>query len=435
MKMKLPEKEWLTIKELGKRWNISKSDIFHYLEIGILNTHIKLKQDTALFLLHHDDSGRITGQDYYHGIGMFMILNFDRVYWENIEFTYIADLQTSNVLIAREKKTFSFRQAFCIFHDDLLILMKDIKKFEEDHQDEPSTLDEISHEVLPRSENNIKLPTDSTGREMLPLRLIPFITNENIGPERLALVLAEKGDLSGYKALDAQGKLKAYRLLDGNLICMKRAEWDTPLYALQSLRECYEKLHKHYAEWRVEALKLLPPAFVWRDEFEKAHSHSMLPGDHEKKELNWCPYFPEEINTAFLMKVGTESPPAEHTVPEVSKRHKITDEERKTKSKSAIQLAVESFLDNTPGGNKAGFYTFLKNQIKLPKEVMLKNGESYAYFFKEVKEKGSQEGVYLNHPKEGKKEGDPAWNHYSGDDVSGIISKEKNNRKTQQPEK
>lgn len=308
--MKLPEKKWLTINELAIRWNISKSDIFHYLETDTLNAHIKLKQATALFYLHHDDSGRITGQDYYHGIGMFMILNFDRVYWKNIEFTYVADLQKSNVIIAREKKAFSFRQPFCIFHDDLLILMNDIKKFEED-QDAPSMPDENSQDVLPLPDNCIKLPTDSTGREMLPLRLIPFITNGNTGPERLALVLAEKGDLSGYKEIDAQGKLKAYRLLDGNLICMKRAEWDDHLHAIQSLRESCEQKHKDYTKWRLKALKLLPPAFVWRDEFEKAHSHSMLPDDHEQQELNWYPCFPEDIDTAFLMKVGTESPAAD----------------------------------------------------------------------------------------------------------------------------
>jgi hypothetical protein len=90
---------------------------------------------------------------------------------------------------------------------------------------------------------------------------------------------------------------------------------------------------------------------------------------------------------------------------------------------------VEAYLDGNQNGNKAGFYTFLKQQIKCPKEVTLKDGESYAYFFKEVKEKGAQEGVYLNHPKEKKKGGDPGWNHYSGDAVSSIISKEKGRRK------
>jgi hypothetical protein len=112
-------------------------------------------------------------------------------------------------------------------------------------------------------------------------------------------------------------------------------------------------------------------------------------------------------------------------------RHVITEDERKAKSKSAIQLAVEAYLDSAHDGNKAAFYTFLKKQIKLPREVILKDGQSYAYFFKEVKEVGSQEGVYITSSKEGKKEGEPAWNHYSGNAISTIISKEKSYRKKQ----
>jgi len=111
--------------------------------------------------------------------------------------------------------------------------------------------------------------------------------------------------------------------------------------------------------------------------------------------------------------------------PEPAQRHVITMEERKSKSKSAIQLAVEAYLDTTPDGNKAGFYTFLKAKLKLTTEEILKDGEPYPYYFKEVKESGIKEGVYLNHPKEGKKVGKPGYNHYSGDDISSHISREK----------
>lgn len=109
-------------------------------------------------------------------------------------------------------------------------------------------------------------------------------------------------------------------------------------------------------------------------------------------------------------------------------RHKILPDEHKAKSKSAIQLAVEAFLDSTPEGNKHDFYRFLKQQLELPEKTILKNGQSYPYYFKDVKVKGNLEGVYLNHPKEKKKEGDPSWNHYTGNAVSGIIAKEKGRR-------
>ncbi|MGE0917524.1 hypothetical protein [Trichlorobacter lovleyi] len=116
-------------------------------------------------------------------------------------------------------------------------------------------------------------------------------------------------------------------------------------------------------------------------------------------------------------------------MPKIKLRHKISKDEWKSKRKSAIQLAVEAFLDDTPEGNKVGFYAFLKKQLNLQKEEPFKDGQPYAYYFKDVKEKGNHEGVYLQRPKEGKKEGNPSWNHYSGDDISSILSKERGRRK------
>lgn len=117
-------------------------------------------------------------------------------------------------------------------------------------------------------------------------------------------------------------------------------------------------------------------------------------------------------------------------MPEIKIRHKITKVEQKPKGKSAIQLAVEAFLDDSPEGNKAGFYIFLKKQLNLSQEQPFKDDQPYAYYFKDVKGRGIQEGVYLHHPKEGKKEGDPGWNYYSGNETSAIISKEKKRRKS-----
>lgn len=170
-----------------------------------------------------------------------------------------------------------------------------------------------------------------------------------------------------------------------------------------------------------------------------------LPG-YEGKQFRIIPVYPFKVTTAdFLFLLGEverfeaeccQEPTAVKSTaaPEQAKRHVITPEERKAKKKSPIQRAVEAYIDATPDGVKAGFYTFLKKQIKLPKAVILKDDQSYAYFFKDVKEEGAREGVYLNNPKEGHKEGDPSWNHYSGNNISSIISKEKLKRKKIQSE-
>ena len=110
-------------------------------------------------------------------------------------------------------------------------------------------------------------------------------------------------------------------------------------------------------------------------------------------------------------------------------QHRIKPEERRPKGKSAVQVAIESFLNDHPTGTKNEFYKFLKERIKLPKGRDLKDGQSYEYYFQKVIEKGNIEGVYLNHAKEGKTEGDSGWNRYSGGAVSSLISKEKKRRK------
>jgi hypothetical protein len=111
------------------------------------------------------------------------------------------------------------------------------------------------------------------------------------------------------------------------------------------------------------------------------------------------------------------------------KRHIIQPVERKSKAKSVIQLAISEYLDATPSGMKAGFYDFLKAKIQLTANEILKNGEGYEYYFKSVTTSGSKEGVYLNMPKEGKKEGESGYNHYAGAEITTLISREKGNRK------
>jgi len=116
-------------------------------------------------------------------------------------------------------------------------------------------------------------------------------------------------------------------------------------------------------------------------------------------------------------------------MPEPKKQHIIKPEERKVKGLSAIQTAINAYLEVAPDGNKAGFYTFLKEKIKLTVEETLKDGESYSYFFEKVTENGSKEGVYLNHAKEGKKEGEAGYNHYSGSEITSLISRKRSKKK------
>lgn len=292
--------------------------------------------------------------------------------------------------------------------------------------------------------------------EVLPIRFIEFYTGGKLGPESIALLFAHKQGIDWNRRMKEADKLTAYHWQYGKITPLKRTEWESILYSIQSLSERYDNIDKHFNEWLTAALKILPVAFVWRSEFDAAYRRAMSPeritfldqskgferltGDEDKeaREINVTPYIPPELMDMVFEGFEQEGMAISQGVPEpnqVSKRHIITAEERKVKSRSAIRLSVEAYLDTAPDGNKAGFYTFLKKKIKLPKEVILKDGESYTFFFKDVKEKGSQEGVYLNHPKEGKKEGDAGWNHYSGNDISGIISKEKKNRKNSQHEK
>lgn len=312
-------------------------------------------------------------------------------------------------------------------------------------------------EMTPTKDREKKQNTgEFSQQEVLPIRFIEFYTGGKLGPETTSLLFAHKQGIDWNRRMEAADKLTAYHWQHGKITPLKRTEWESILHSIKSLSERYDKADKHFDEWRTAALKILPVAFVWRSEFDAAYRRAMSPeritfldqykgferlsGDEDKeaRETNDTPYIPPELMSIVfegfehgVMTISQGAPEPK----QVSKRHIITDEERKAKSRSTIRFAVEAYLDTASDGNKAGFYTFLKQQIKLPKEVALKDGESYAFFFKDIKEKGSQEGVYLNHPKEGKKEGDPGWNHYSGNDISGIISKEKNNRKNLQPEK
>ena len=301
---------------------------------------------------------------------------------------------------------------------------------------------------IPPEKQSVKQSTvEFNLQENIPIRFIEFYTNGKLGPETAALFFAHKQGIDWNRRMDTEDKLTAYHWQHGKVTAIKRTEWESVVNSIQSLSERYDKTNRHFDEWRTAALKLLPVAFVRRSEFDAVYRRAMSPEriifvdqsrnferltgdeDREARQTNDTAYIPPELVGIVFEGFGHGMNTSDTKSETRQKRHIITQEERRAKGKSAIQLAVEAYLDGNQNGNKAGFYTFLKQQIKLPQEVTLKDGESYAYFFKEVKEKGTQEGVYLNHPKEKKKEGDPAWNHYSGDAVSSIISKEKTRRK------
>jgi hypothetical protein len=157
----------------------------------------------------------------------------------------------------------------------------------------------------------------------IPIRLIPFITNGNVGPESLAELFSEKQGLIWWRSFCDQDRLPVFRQLpNGQIHQMKRPEWDTPLFSIQSLSERYDKENRHYNEWLEAAINLLPPAFVWKDDFEKLYAVAMSPDfvtpehakwemneeeevmeclcDPAERELSWASYISEEnLNCIF----------------------------------------------------------------------------------------------------------------------------------------
>lgn len=108
-------------------------------------------------------------------------------------------------------------------------------------------------------------------------------------------------------------------------------------------------------------------------------------------------------------------------------RHIITENERKAKRKSAIQLAVEAyFSEPSPVHDTDGFKSFLKKQIELPKEVTLKDGQSYPFYFDKI----MTNGVKIKQPKERNKNVKPQYD-YTNTYISGLISREKKRRNTE----
>lgn len=149
-------------------------------------------------------------------------------------------------------------------------------------------------------------------REAVPVRLIQFVTSGYLGPSSTAHLLAGSSGICWFRDLRDGDHLKAYRLsAEGQIVEMKPSEWETPKYAIKSLSERYDKHDRHYDEWLNVAIGLLPPVFVWKDEFSSVYNNAY--SEHLKDagyaELVWDPYIPVELMEIVFS--GFESFPTE----------------------------------------------------------------------------------------------------------------------------
>lgn len=207
---------------------------------------------------------------------------------------------------------------------------------------------------------------------------------------------------------------------------MSKLYGDIDVFQLLKLDTCSGKVWPGF---------LVKPTGIWLDELTPWDREQLHPNELEAIRGPYTAHDPSKPVLSFpctganlkrfLMDTGLYCGEDIDTEPQL---HVITPGERKHKGRSPLRLAVEAFLDEQPEGNKEGFYSFLKSRIRAEGKASLKN-ESYAFFFKSVVAEGSREGVYMWKAKEGKKEGDPGWNRYSGADISRLISRERGNRK------
>ena len=116
-----------------------------------------------------------------------------------------------------------------------------------------------------------KLFIDS--REIIPIRLIRFITGGQLSADKLTKIFAKTHK---YHQLN----LNAYRLHNDNSFShILPKEWDAISSSLASIRNKLKTKEqvkdKNYKTWIEESTKTLPPAvFVWKDEFENEYNNA-----------------------------------------------------------------------------------------------------------------------------------------------------------------
>lgn len=117
------------------------------------------------------------------------------------------------------------------------------------------------------------------GREAIPVRAVPFLTNwETMTPDAIAVALAHKDDLHWDYFLP----LTALRVEDSQLKPIAASWWENfPAKhlsaistALKARETAGELSHEQaYIEWRSQSLLELPSGvFVWKDDFVQCHS-------------------------------------------------------------------------------------------------------------------------------------------------------------------
>lgn len=146
----------------------------------------------------------------------------------------------------------------------------------------------------------MKLPSID-GREIVPVRFIPFISSDIFGQETLAGILAHKLRANGFPLLQKYTEVTvdgesteiltsklighhprhfevyAYHLTEFNKVeKMLATEWDRIVLRISTLEPKFRKqeevsgIHNEkFHEWYVESLKLLPAGvFLWKSDFE-----------------------------------------------------------------------------------------------------------------------------------------------------------------------
>ena len=128
------------------------------------------------------------------------------------------------------------------------------------------------------------------GREAIPVRAIPLLTNwESIPPAALAKVLAGNDDIFGFEGL------KAYQHEDGVVKAVTAAWWRSfSVKKLKALSERIELTYEHKDikknQWQLESMGLLPAGiFVWKNEYTTLH------------ESNWDSRLRESLHSAWFL--------------------------------------------------------------------------------------------------------------------------------------
>ncbi len=136
----IEKKECLTLNELACRWNkhgVGQTDILHYMETGKLSAWLRVQKTNKLEQLHFDENWNVINRTpcLENGIGsdLFEIVFFNKIVWKNIEGWRCANFYELGILLTGKfGKAYRFRSSFVVSQDnDLLVMMKDIVKFEQ----------------------------------------------------------------------------------------------------------------------------------------------------------------------------------------------------------------------------------------------------------------------------------------------------------------